>query len=105
LPERGQLSAPGGGTDPVTAILPQGRGNTVNAGLLWFDNDPARTIAAKVTDAAQRFVEKFGLTPSVCYVNRRAVESETVISFGEGEIKVAPVPNILVNHFWVGIEG
>ena len=77
----------------------------MNAGLLWFDNDPSRTIAAKVVAAAERFTQKFGATPDVCYVNARSLTADLVIPFGEGQITVTPVKNILANHFWVGIAG
>lgn len=76
----------------------------MNTGLLWFDNDPSRTIAAKVTDAARCFAKKFDAPPSICYVSSRSVKDDMVIPFDEGEIKIVPVSNILVNHFLVGVE-
>jgi hypothetical protein len=75
----------------------------VQAGLLWYDNDPARSVAAKATAAAERFAEKFGVAPDICYVNSRALsEGEQVIPFHEGKLRLTPASNILVNHFWIG---
>ncbi len=75
----------------------------MQAGLLWFDNDPARPVAAKATDAAERFTQKFGVQPDVCYVNAKSLkEGEVVIPFHEGKLRLTPASNILVNHFWIG---
>ncbi len=75
----------------------------MQAGLLWFDNDPGRSLAAKATAAAERFAEKFGIAPDVCYVSARTLkEGDVVIPFHEGKLRLTPAPNILVNHFWIG---
>lgn len=70
-------------------------------GLLWFDNDPSREVAAKVEDAAQRYREKFGVPPNTCYVNQAAWTGDTSVST---TVRIIPVVNILPNHFWVGVE-
>lgn len=78
----------------------------MQAGLLWFDNDPTRPLSAKATAAAERFSEKFGVTPDVCYVSARLLkEGELVIPFREGQLRLAPASNILANHFWIGVGG
>jgi hypothetical protein len=75
----------------------------MQAGLLWFDNDPARPLTAKATDAAERFTQKFGVTPDVCYVNARSLkDGDVVIPFHEGKLRLTPAANILANHFWIG---
>jgi hypothetical protein len=78
----------------------------MQAGLLWYDSDPARSLAAKATAAAERFTEKFGVIPDVCYVNERVLKgAEQTIPFHEGQLRLAPANNILVNHFWIGLAG
>ena len=78
----------------------------MQAGLLWFDGDPSRSVAAKATAAAERFTEKFGVAPEVCYVNARMLrEGELVIPFHEGQLRLSPANNVLVNHFWIGSGG
>ena len=75
----------------------------MQAGLLWFDNDPARPLAVKATAAAERFTEKFGVAPNVCYVNARSLkDGDLVIPFREGQLRLSPATNILTNHFWIG---
>ena len=77
-------------------------------GLLWFDNDPNRELAAKVEDAARRYREKFGVTPDTCYVSRAALSGgEHLIPLRDGSglaLRLVPAGNILQHHFWVGVE-
>lgn len=74
-------------------------------GLLWFDNDPHRELAAKVQDAAQRYREKFGAVPDTCYVNLTAVGGmEMVLPWQGRSLRVVPSGRILAHHFWVGVE-
>ena len=77
----------------------------MQSGLLWFDNDPGRSIAVKITNAAQRYREKFGVAPNTCYVNGRALtEAEAMLVCQGTALRVVPAPNILAHHFWVGVE-
>lgn len=75
-------------------------------GLLWFDDDPRRDLAAKVAEAAQRYQQKFGVVPDTCYVNPRAVDGgERTLSWQGRPLRVVPSGHILAHHFWVGVEG
>ena len=69
-------------------------------GLLWYDDDPARDLAAKLVRAAQRHEQKFGVRPDVCYVHPSALgETETMQVAG---VCVTPLPSVLRHHFWLG---
>jgi hypothetical protein len=73
----------------------------MRVGWLWFDNDPGRTVEEKVLHAVQRYREKFGRAPDVCYVNPQ------VVGDGElrcGPVRVVPARHILLHHFWLGVE-
>lgn len=77
----------------------------MESGLLWFDSDPSRSLTVKVTAAAQRYRERFGVAPNTCYVNRNALaEPEANLSYQGMALRVLPAPNILAHHFWVGVE-
>lgn len=80
----------------------------MQTGLLWFDSDPNRALAAKVTDAARRYWEKFGTTPNTCYVNQAALTGGRItISLQQAQDKllhVVPAVNILPHHFWIGVD-
>ena len=78
----------------------------MQAGLLWYDSEPGRTVAAKAAAAAERFEQKFGVVPDVCYVNARTLqEGEDSIPFHDGQLRLVPANNILINHFWIGLAG
>ncbi|MCX7670318.1 MAG: hypothetical protein N2439_09630 [Anaerolineae bacterium] len=80
----------------------------MEVGLLWFDNDPGRGVAAKALDAARRYREKFGVTPNTCYVNSAAINgSEMVVpmpSPDQALLRLRPAAHIRPHHFWVGVE-
>jgi hypothetical protein len=76
-------------------------------GLLWFDNDPHRELAAKIEDAARRYREKFGMVPNTCYVNQATWDGQSTVVRGRVAVpalRVIPAGNILPHHFWVGVE-
>ncbi len=72
----------------------------MKSGLLWFDNDPKRPLAAKIDEAARRYAEKFGRAPNTCFVNPAALEKEVVQL---EQLRVIGAHNILPNHFWLGV--
>jgi hypothetical protein len=71
-------------------------------GLLWYDDDPKRDLAEKVSRAAERYRRKFGESPNVCYVHPSLLDGEQPQIVGE--IRVLPRRNTSPNYFWIGIE-
>jgi hypothetical protein len=70
-------------------------------GLLWFDNDPKRDLAAKVGRAVKHYRHKFGRVPNMCYVHPSMVNDGPV----EVEsVRVTGLPSVLRHHFWIGEE-
>lgn len=70
-------------------------------GLLWFDDDPARSVDDKIMRAVMRYERKHGIRPNVCQVNPaqyKEVEHKPI------EVKVKQAKHIMVNYFWVGVE-
>lgn len=65
--------------------------------LLWFDDNPKRTLSRKIADACQAYQTRYGLAPNVA-----------LISPDEGEIPVDALVSIQVrntvrrNNVWVG---
>ena len=72
-------------------------------GLLWFDADPKRDIADKVSAAAGRYQFKFGRRPNLCYVHTSAL-GIGLSSVELNGVRVVPVHNVLKFHFWIGVE-
>jgi hypothetical protein len=81
----------------------------MQVGLLWFDNDPRREVAAKALDAARRYREKFGVIPDTCYVNNAMLDGREMVvplpSADQAVLRIRPAAHIRPHHFWVGVEG
>ena len=77
----------------------------IQEGLLWFDDNPTRPVSDKIERAVQRYQQKYGHTPDVCYVHEseiRAQLKEGELSLAEG-VKVLPAKSVLPHHFWLGM--
>ena len=72
-------------------------------GLLWYDDDPKRDLMEKVGRAAQRYRQKFGVPPDVCYVHPSAVSSNGQVRDVSG-VQVVSRLSVLRHHFWIGQE-
>ena len=75
----------------------------MNIGLLWFDNDPRRDLNEKITRAAKRYREKYGIAPNVCYVHKSALSGNGNTA-KVGQIQVEILPSVLLHHLWIGQE-
>ena len=78
----------------------------MNIGMLWFDNDPKRTLPEKVSQAADYYRKKYKAVPDVCMVNPKAV-IEAMRFAGQIElpgITIQPMRAILPGCLWIGVE-
>lgn len=69
-------------------------------GLLWLDDNPKRDIADKVSQAADRYREKFGQQPDTCYIHESQVNGIHEVA----GVRLVGVHNVLRYHFWIGVE-
>ena len=76
----------------------------MKTGMLWFDNDPKTTLAAKVIMAVAYYAEKYGRVPNLCLVNPVALEGHAPISPDLGGVVVRPYRSVLPGHLWIGVE-
>ena len=53
-----------------------------NFTLLWFDDNPKKTLSDKLAEGAARYQAKYGLIPNRCLVNPRHVPAEGTIVAG-----------------------
>lgn len=70
----------------------------MNVGMLWLDVDAKRPLAEKVQRAVDYYQDKYGRLPDICHVNPQMLGE----SFQVGDIKVEPLPSVLLHHFWLG---
>jgi hypothetical protein len=89
-------------------------------GLLWFDDDPRRTVIAKIAEAVERYRERIGFEPTVCEVNpaqmpsaapepqKRQRRSKTptppVATLPKG-LQLVPSEQVHPNYFMLGSDG
>ncbi|HDQ34866.1 MAG TPA: hypothetical protein ENN14_00955 [Chloroflexi bacterium] len=72
----------------------------MQSGLLWHDSS-ANALSLKIGRAIERYRERFGAAPNVCYVHPQQLpEGEQRI----GEVAVRASERVLLHHFWVGQE-
>ena len=75
----------------------------MDTGLLWYDDDPRLGLAEKIKKAAQRYRQKFGTSPDVCYVHPSTLSSNGKVQ-NVGKVRVSSRLSVLRHHFWVGQE-
>jgi hypothetical protein len=81
----------------------------MNIGMLWFDNDTKVDFFTRVERAALYYRQKYGKTPTVCYVHPSMIPQHggaaTPIPVKSGNIEVRENQSVLPNHFWIGVNG
>jgi hypothetical protein len=95
----------------------------MNIGMLWFDNDPKLNLDTKVERAVAYYRDKYGKTPTLCFVHPSMLPSVTLTSKNGGSkengveshnrteryvtagVEVRSNRSVLPNHFWIGVNG
>jgi hypothetical protein len=86
----------------------------MNAGMLWFDNDPRTALTAKIERAVDYYRHKYGRDPNLCLIHPSMLPNEgnedqqpksgkPALSSVEG-VMVRPYRPVLPGHLWIGIE-
>jgi hypothetical protein len=78
----------------------------MKTGMLWFDDDPKRTLYDKISIAAKRFHEKYGKPADACYINPTTANGDTLTAIvaNNHRLHIKQVNSIRPNHFWLGME-
>ena len=63
--------------------------------LGWFDDTPKKSVQAKLEEAVERYVAKFGEAPDICLVS-----AADATQYPGLDVRVADY--VRPNHFWVG---
>jgi len=71
----------------------------MNVGMLWFDNDPKADLTVKVMRAATYYQNKYGQSPTLCFVHPSMISAAPVKTNG---IEIRTSRSVLPNHFWLG---
>lgn len=67
-------------------------------GMLWFDNDPKKSLDQKVQEATDYYKIKYGLQATTIFVNPATKDREQSIA----GFTIKPNSSILPHHFWIG---
>jgi len=87
---------------PVTRFDPEiDQEIDMNFGMMWFDNDPKTTLAAKIERAAAYYRTKYGRNPNLCMIHPQALPENMAST---GDISVRTQRMILPGHLWIGLE-
>lgn len=70
-------------------------------GMLWYDDDKKRPIDEKVARAAEYYRAKFGVSPTVVWVNPAMLNGDAPASVAG--VKVEARRTVLKNHLWLGV--
>jgi hypothetical protein len=73
----------------------------MNAGMLWFDNDPKTALAAKIERAMDYYRHKYGRDPNLCLIHPSMMEKDNLET---GKVTVRPYRPVLPGHLWIGVE-
>lgn len=68
--------------------------------LMWFDDHPKHSLAQKVAEAAQRYLERFGRSPNTALVHPLDLP-ESVLDIPQAVRVTATVGR---HTLWVGVE-
>jgi hypothetical protein len=71
----------------------------MNIGMMWFDNDPKKTLAAKILEAAGHYRAKYGQIPDTVIVNPVMLVGQ---QYDPQHVKA--LRWILPGHLWIGVE-
>jgi hypothetical protein len=81
----------------------------MNIGMLWFDNDPKTELPAKVERAAAYYRNKYGRTPTLCFVHPSMISSLKIQGsenggFQSNGVEIRSARTVLPNHLWIGVN-
>ena len=91
----------------------------MDVGMLWFDNDTQTDLPHKIENAAEYYLNKYGIQPNVCFIhpcmtpqelksqksNSDQTDHNRKKIFTTGSIEVCTSKSMLPNHLWIGING
>lgn len=69
-------------------------------GMMWFDNNPATTLAQKIQKASDYYAQKFGTPPTLCKVHPDEYDPNTKVD----GLKIEACRVILPGHLWLECE-
>lgn len=74
--------------------------NKLTTGLVWYDDNPKRSLAEKVALAAAHYARKHnGTAPNLCHVHPSTLDGQ---ERQIGPIEIVPLKTVQPDYFWIG---
>jgi hypothetical protein len=73
----------------------------MNAGMLWFDKSKNTPALAKIENAYNYYLKKYGRKPTLVLVHPSMIEPGLMLSINGAEIHT--YRPVLPGHIWVGM--
>lgn len=74
----------------------------MRVGMLWFDDSTERNLEARVKRAAKHYTDKYGVSPTLCYVHPTQLTLATPSEIDGIEVRGTNM--VLLHHLWLGRE-
>lgn len=74
---------------------------SVKLGWMWFDDDPKTNLEDKLRQASERYRQKFGQKPRLCYVNGSALADPQAFV---GALQMRGAGNVSPGYFLFVVE-
>jgi hypothetical protein len=74
--------------------------------MLWFDDNPKTSLDAKVRQAAEYYLKKYGHSPDLCLVNPRSLPGDFPPDQDQtcGQVLIRPLHTVLPGHLLIGVD-
>ena len=78
----------------------------METGMLWFDNDPKKSLNLKIQQAVDYYRNKYGCSPNLCLVNpgNLVKSNQPSETSSLGSVMIRPFRSVLPGHLWIGME-
>ncbi len=70
-------------------------------GMLWFDDDPRRSLTDRITQAAAYYADKYGRTPTLCLMHPATAGDGLPAQVNGVELRTNS--GVLREHLWIGV--
>ncbi len=72
--------------------------------FVWYDDNPKKSLNAKIDEAVLRYKQKYGTVPNVCMLSDKTQASDYSNIGSNLGIEVRTAKNVQQNYFWIGRE-
>lgn len=72
--------------------------------FVWYDDNPKKSVSAKIGEAILRYKQKYGKNPKVCMLNEGVQPEDYTNLKATANLQIMPVKHIRQNYFWISMD-